>query len=130
MPPKRTTTPMTDAAFKALIAQRSSGRRTERTTREYTYKDFLNCQPLNFKGTKVVVGLCQRFEKTEFVFHISNCLVENQVKFGTCTLLGGALTWWNSYLNTVDHDAAYGMPWKTLRKMMTVKYCPRSEIKK
>nr|GEV30889.1 putative reverse transcriptase domain-containing protein [Tanacetum cinerariifolium] len=28
------------------------------------------------------------------------------------------------------HDAAYGMTWKTLRKMMTNKYCPRSELKK
>ncbi|GJW88934.1 putative reverse transcriptase domain-containing protein [Tanacetum coccineum] len=28
------------------------------------------------------------------------------------------------------HDAAYGMPWKTLMKMMTNKYCPRNEIKK
>nr|GEV36880.1 hypothetical protein [Tanacetum cinerariifolium] len=31
---------------------------------------------------------------------------------------------------TVGHDVAYGMPWKTLMKMMTVKYCPRNEIKK
>ncbi|GJZ23270.1 hypothetical protein Tco_0560729 [Tanacetum coccineum] len=31
---------------------------------------------------------------------------------------------------TVGHDAAYGMPWKTLNKMMTDKYCPRGEIKK
>ncbi|GKA33213.1 reverse transcriptase domain-containing protein [Tanacetum coccineum] len=31
---------------------------------------------------------------------------------------------------TVVHDAAYGMPWKTLMKMMTKNYCPRSEIKK
>ncbi|GJU49737.1 retrovirus-related pol polyprotein from transposon 17.6 [Tanacetum coccineum] len=30
----------------------------------------------------------------------------------------------------VGHDAAYGMPWKTLLKIMTAKYCPRSEIKK
>ncbi|GKA25861.1 hypothetical protein Tco_0711970 [Tanacetum coccineum] len=29
-----------------------------------------------------------------------------------------------------DHDAAYGMPWKTLMKMITGKYCPRNEIKK
>ncbi|GKF79730.1 reverse transcriptase domain-containing protein, partial [Tanacetum coccineum] len=28
------------------------------------------------------------------------------------------------------HDAAYGMPWKTLNKMMTDNYCPRGEIKK
>ncbi|GJU62806.1 reverse transcriptase domain-containing protein [Tanacetum coccineum] len=41
-----------------------------------------------------------------------------------------ALTWWNSHVKIVGHDAAYGMTWKTLRKMMTDKYCPRSEIKK
>ncbi|GKA54824.1 reverse transcriptase domain-containing protein [Tanacetum coccineum] len=58
------------------------------------------------------------------------CAVENQVKFATCTLLGAALTWWNSHVKTVGHDAAYGMSWKTLMKMMTVKYCLRSEIKK
>ncbi|GJS01136.1 putative reverse transcriptase domain-containing protein [Tanacetum coccineum] len=31
--------------------------------------------------------------KMESVFHISNCAVENQVKFATCTFLGNALTW-------------------------------------
>ncbi|GJU08538.1 putative reverse transcriptase domain-containing protein [Tanacetum coccineum] len=31
---------------------------------------------------------------------------------------------------TVVHDAAYGMPWKTLMKMMTKNYCSGSEIKK
>ncbi|GJR25765.1 putative reverse transcriptase domain-containing protein [Tanacetum coccineum] len=30
----------------------------------------------------------------------------------------------------IGHDAAYGMPWKTLMKMMTDKYCPQNEIKK
>ncbi|GJX97706.1 hypothetical protein Tco_0353504 [Tanacetum coccineum] len=30
----------------------------------------------------------------------------------------------------LGHDAAYGMPWKTLMKMMTDKYYPRNEIKK
>ncbi|GJZ28625.1 hypothetical protein Tco_0573272 [Tanacetum coccineum] len=66
----------------------------------------------------------------ESVFHISNCTIENQVKFATCTLLCATLIWWNSHVTTVGHDVAYGMPWKTLVKMMTVKYCPRSEIKK
>ncbi|GJR33606.1 hypothetical protein Tco_1209290 [Tanacetum coccineum] len=66
-------------------------RRTERAARECTYTDFLKCQPLNFKGTEGVTGLSQWFERMESVFHISNCIVENQVK-------------------TVGHDAAYGMP--------------------
>nr|GEW90590.1 putative reverse transcriptase domain-containing protein [Tanacetum cinerariifolium] len=117
MPPKRTTTtttPMTDAEIKALIAQgvvialveyeatRGSGngddshdsktgeRRQVPTARECTYSDFLKCQPLNFKGTEGVVGRNQLFEKMESVFHISNYT----------------------------------------KKMMTEKYCPRGEIKK
>ncbi|GKA46979.1 putative reverse transcriptase domain-containing protein [Tanacetum coccineum] len=94
-PKKRTTTatttpvPMTDATIKALIAQgvvdalaeieadRTSrngddnhdlgtgSRRTERAARECTYNDFLKYQPLNFKGTKRVVGLTQWLEKME-----------------------------------------------------------------
>ncbi|GJU34346.1 putative reverse transcriptase domain-containing protein [Tanacetum coccineum] len=64
------------------------------------------------------------------LFHISNCVVENQVKFATCTFLGNALTWWNSHIKTVTQDVAYAMDWKALKKMMTVKYCPRGEIKK
>ncbi|GJS27533.1 putative reverse transcriptase domain-containing protein [Tanacetum coccineum] len=36
----------------------------------------------------------------------------------------------NSHVKTVGHDDEYGMTWKTLRKMVTDKYCPRSEIKK
>nr|GEX08241.1 hypothetical protein [Tanacetum cinerariifolium] len=55
---------------------------------------------------------------------------ENQVKFATYTLHSVALTWLNTHVKTVGHDAAYGMPWKTLMKMMTDKYCPQNEIKK
>ncbi|GJS53456.1 putative reverse transcriptase domain-containing protein [Tanacetum coccineum] len=64
------------------------------------------------------------------LFHISNCALENQVKFATCTFLGNALTWWNSHMKIVTQDVAYAMDWKTLKKMITVKYCPMGEIKK
>ncbi|GKB92744.1 putative reverse transcriptase domain-containing protein [Tanacetum coccineum] len=37
-------------------------------------------QPLNFKGTKGVVGLIRWFEKMETVFYISNCPKKSQVK--------------------------------------------------
>ncbi|GJT43181.1 putative reverse transcriptase domain-containing protein [Tanacetum coccineum] len=87
----------------------TGGRRTERVVQECTYQDFM---------------------KMETVFCISNCSVENQIKFSTCTLLAGALTWWNSYVLTVSHDVAYAMTWADLRKKMTDKYCPRNEMKK
>ncbi|GJV89150.1 reverse transcriptase domain-containing protein [Tanacetum coccineum] len=81
-------------------------------------------------GTEGVFGLSQWVERMESVFHISICTVENQVKFATSTLHSVALTWWNTHVKIVGHDATYGMPWKTLMKMMTDKYCPRNEIKK
>ncbi|GKD07167.1 hypothetical protein Tco_1186852 [Tanacetum coccineum] len=63
----------------------------------------------------------------EIVFRISNCTVENQIKFATCTLLRSALTWWNSHVKIVGHDIAYAMTWTNLKKKMTDKYCPRGE---
>ncbi|GKE98054.1 reverse transcriptase domain-containing protein [Tanacetum coccineum] len=132
MAPKRTaattTTSVIDAQLKALIARGVADALAERDTnrsrngddshdsgtgvrrqapvaRECTYSDFLKCQPLNFK-------------------------VACQIKFATCTLQGNALTWWNSYVKTVTHKVAYTVPWKTLKKMMIDKYCPRGEIKK
>ncbi|GJT70924.1 putative reverse transcriptase domain-containing protein, partial [Tanacetum coccineum] len=40
------------------------------------------------------------------------------------------LSWWNSYVKTISQEVVYGMTWKTLKKIMTDKYCPRGEIKK
>ncbi|GJX95126.1 putative ribonuclease H-like domain-containing protein [Tanacetum coccineum] len=108
----------------------TGARRPVQVARECTYPDFLKCQPLNFKGTKGVVGLTQWFEKMESVYSISNYTVACQVKFATCTLQGNALTWWNSHVKTTTPEAAHAMPWRTLKKMMTDKYCPRGEIKK
>ncbi|GJQ96945.1 hypothetical protein Tco_0008084 [Tanacetum coccineum] len=84
----------------------TGARRTERVARECTYQDFMKCQPLYFKGTEGVVELTQWFERMETVFRISNCSVENQIKFSTCTLLAGALTWWNSHVRIVGHGFA------------------------
>nr|GEV84822.1 hypothetical protein [Tanacetum cinerariifolium] len=130
--PARTTTvtePMTQEAINNLIAQHvtealakyetqrnsvvnrdtshttETGPRTVHPTQECTYKDYLNCRPLKFKA-------------------------ENQVKFASCTLIGSALTWWNFHMRAVSQDVAYAMPWKTLRQIMTAKYCPRGEVKK
>ncbi|GKB22981.1 reverse transcriptase domain-containing protein [Tanacetum coccineum] len=105
-------------------------RRNEQATRECTYPDFMKCRPLNFKGTEGVFELTQWFEKMEIVFRISNYFVENQIKFSTCTLLGNALTWWNSHIRTVGNDITYAMTWTELKKKITDKYCPRTEIKK
>ncbi|GJZ47694.1 putative reverse transcriptase domain-containing protein [Tanacetum coccineum] len=76
-----------------------------------------------------VVGLTRWNEKMESVFNISGCAIENQVKFATCTLLGVALTWWNSQIRTLG-PKAFAMTWEGLKKKMTDKYCPLGEIQK
>ncbi|GJT93002.1 putative reverse transcriptase domain-containing protein [Tanacetum coccineum] len=98
-------------------------RRNVQTTRPCFYADFMKCQPLNFKGTKGIVGLTKWIENMESFFNISGCAIENQVKFATCTLLGAALTWWNDQIRTLGPDA-YSITWEVLKKKMTDKYCP------
>nr|GEZ50449.1 hypothetical protein [Tanacetum cinerariifolium] len=44
--------------------------------------------------------------------------------------MGNALTWWNSYVKTTTPEAAHTMPWRTLKKIMIDKYCPRGKNKK
>ncbi|GJW70153.1 reverse transcriptase domain-containing protein [Tanacetum coccineum] len=85
-----------------------NGRGDRPVARECTYQDFMKCQPLNFKGTKGVVGLTRWFEKMETVFHINNCPEKYQVKI----------------------EAAFAMSWRELMKLMTEVYCPINEIQK
>nr|GFB80908.1 reverse transcriptase domain-containing protein [Tanacetum cinerariifolium] len=105
-------------------------RRQVPPARKCTYQDFMKCKPLYFKGTEGVVELTQWFKRMEIVFRISNCTVENQIKFATCTLLESALTWWNSQVTTVGPDVSYAMNWTNIKKKITDKYCSRGEIKK
>ncbi|GJS16434.1 reverse transcriptase domain-containing protein [Tanacetum coccineum] len=127
---------MIDQAFQrnstngdASHSSHEDDRRNVQTARPCYYADFMKCQPLNFKGTKGVVGLTRWIEKMESVFNISGCAIENQVKFATCTLLGAALTWWNGQIRTLGPEA-YAMTWEGLKKKMTDKYCPLGEIQK
>ncbi|GKA93331.1 putative reverse transcriptase domain-containing protein [Tanacetum coccineum] len=83
----------------------SGSRNTVHTIRGCTYKEILNYQPLNFKDTEGAVGLARWFKKMEYVFNISKYAMECQVNYAACTLLNGALTWWNSHVRTVGIDA-------------------------
>nr|GFC19874.1 hypothetical protein [Tanacetum cinerariifolium] len=120
-------TPLPTSSFPLPLSIPST---SVRPTQECTYKDYLNCGPLKFNGTEGVIGLTRWFKRTESVFSISNCIAKTQVKFASCTLIGSALTWWNSHMRAVSQEVAYAMPWRTLKQMMIVKYCPRGEIKK
>ncbi|GJX80281.1 putative reverse transcriptase domain-containing protein [Tanacetum coccineum] len=137
--PTATRSRMTQDAINELIAKRveealkaydaARNPRTETGIKDDQQDDNVEAMLLNFKGEEVV-GLTRWFKKIEIVFHISNCPPRYQVKYASCTLLHGALTWWNSPKRTVGVNAAYVMTWKALMKLTTEVYCHRNEIQK
>ncbi|GJV84348.1 reverse transcriptase domain-containing protein [Tanacetum coccineum] len=111
MPPKRMSTSkapamtqaaigklVTDSVTTALEAQAANMENTDNTTRpreahvarQCSYKEFMSCQPINFKGTEGAIGLIRWFERTESVFSHSNCTEDYKVKFATGLHVGPA----------------------------------------
>nr|GEX20181.1 putative reverse transcriptase domain-containing protein [Tanacetum cinerariifolium] len=154
MPPKRSSTSetstMSQATIRKLIADSvSTALKTQTTTmaeddnpirntrpreipaaKRGNYKEFVSCQPFYFNGTEGVVGLIHWFERTELVFSRSNCAEENKVAFATDTLTNDALSWWNAYAQPIGVEQANRITWTELKRLLTNKYYPRTEIKK
>ncbi|GKE30318.1 hypothetical protein Tco_1445702 [Tanacetum coccineum] len=131
MAPKRTSTsaapPMTQAAIKKLVADSvfaaleaqaaamantdntntNTGEREAHVARKCSYKEFMSCQPFNFKGTEGAVGVIRWFERTESVFLRSNCTEDCKGKFATSSLTEEALSWWNSFAQPIRIEEAY-----------------------
>ncbi|GJX77277.1 hypothetical protein Tco_0324088 [Tanacetum coccineum] len=106
------------ATLEAQVATMANADNTDRNTRQRetpvvrkcSYKEFMSCQPFNFKGTEGVVGLIRWFERTESVFSCSNCTEDSKVKFTTGTLTEEALSWWNSFAQPIGIEEAYKIP--------------------
>nr|GEZ28934.1 reverse transcriptase domain-containing protein [Tanacetum cinerariifolium] len=54
-------------------ANRNPEPREAHVARKCSYKEFMSCQPFNFKGSEGAIGLIHWFERTELVFFHSNC---------------------------------------------------------
>ncbi|GJV32023.1 reverse transcriptase domain-containing protein [Tanacetum coccineum] len=147
MPPKRTSTSETPAitldairqltadftaALEAQTAAMASASNLTGTPAVKTgnYKEFISCQPFCFNGTEGAVGLIRWFERTESVFSQSRCAEESKVTFATGTLTDDALSWWNAYAQPMGIKQANQTTWIELKRLLTNKYCPRTEIRK
>nr|GEY99881.1 reverse transcriptase domain-containing protein [Tanacetum cinerariifolium]GEZ15744.1 reverse transcriptase domain-containing protein [Tanacetum cinerariifolium] len=58
------------------------------------------------------------------------CAEENKVTFATGTLTDDALSWWNAYSQPIGVDQANKITWIELKRLLTNKYCPRTEVRK
>nr|GEU36578.1 reverse transcriptase domain-containing protein [Tanacetum cinerariifolium] len=126
MPPKRVSTSTTPAmtqatilqlisdgiaaALEALVATMANTNNPNRNLRSRetpvekrgNYKEFISCQPFYFNGTKGAIGLIRWFERTES----------------------------NAYAQPIGIEQANKITWTELKRLLTNKYCPRTEIKK
>ncbi|GKE89541.1 reverse transcriptase domain-containing protein [Tanacetum coccineum] len=117
------------------MASASNPNRNTRLTRSPiakmgNYKEFVSCQPFNINGTEGAIDLIRWFERTESVFSRSNCAKENKVTFIIGTLTDDALSWWNANAQPIGIDQANQITWIELKRLLTNKYCPRTEVKK
>ncbi|GJX52256.1 reverse transcriptase domain-containing protein [Tanacetum coccineum] len=55
---------------------------------------------------------------------------ENKVTFATGTLTDDALSWWNAYTQPIGVDQDNQVTWTELKRLLTNKYCPRTEVRK
>ncbi|GJX59634.1 reverse transcriptase domain-containing protein [Tanacetum coccineum] len=98
-----------DSVSAALEAQAANMANTNNTTRpreahvarQCSYKEFMSCQPINFKDYKV--------------------------KFATGTLTKETLSWWNFFAQPIGIEEAYKITWVEFKKLLIKKYCPRTE---
>ncbi|GJU41711.1 hypothetical protein Tco_1194668 [Tanacetum coccineum] len=97
---------------------RNTGQGETSVARKCSYKEFMSCQPFNFKGTEGAICLIRWFEQTELVFLCSNCTEDCKVKFATGTLTEEDLSWWNSFAKPIGIKEAYKIPWSELKKLL------------
>nr|GEW49858.1 hypothetical protein [Tanacetum cinerariifolium] len=62
------------------------------------------------------------------VFSRSNCTEDYKVN--TSTLTEEALSWWNLFAQPIGIEEAYKITWSEFKKLLIMKYCPRTEVKK
>ncbi|GKC26351.1 reverse transcriptase domain-containing protein, partial [Tanacetum coccineum] len=125
MPPKRTSTSeapaMTQDAIRKLVVDsvtaaleaqaatmanasnpnRNTGPTGTPVVKTGNYKEFISCQP----------------------FYLN-------VTFATGTLTDDALSWWNDYAQPMGVEQANRITWIELKRLLTNKYCPQTEIRK
>ncbi|GJU62065.1 hypothetical protein Tco_1243900 [Tanacetum coccineum] len=70
------------------------------------YKEFLACNHKECNGKGGVVVLTRWIKKIESVQDMSNCSVDQKVKYTAGLFVGKALTWWNSQICMLSREVA------------------------
>ncbi|GJY42946.1 putative reverse transcriptase domain-containing protein [Tanacetum coccineum] len=95
-----------------------------------SYKEFLAYNPKEYDGKGGAVVLTRWIKKMESVQDIIGCIIDQKVKYTAGSLVGKALTWWNSQIRTLSREVAVNMSWNDFKFMMIEEFCPSHEMQK
>ncbi|GKE45489.1 reverse transcriptase domain-containing protein, partial [Tanacetum coccineum] len=128
MPPKRMSTSeasaMTRAAIKKLVAD------IVVAALEAQAATMASNPNRNTRLTGTPVAKTGSYKEFISLFSRSKCAKENKVTFATGTLTDDALSWWNAYAQPMGIDQANRINWTELKRLLTNKYYPRTEVRK
>ncbi|KAD3336153.1 hypothetical protein E3N88_31672 [Mikania micrantha] len=94
------------------------------------YKAFKGCNPPPFDGKKDAVATCHWVSAMEAVIEISECRVDQAVKFAAHSFTEEALHWWNTVKQSKTTTDVEGMKWENLKELVMKHFCPKNEIDK
>ncbi|KAM0035952.1 putative transcription factor interactor and regulator CCHC(Zn) family [Helianthus debilis subsp. tardiflorus] len=103
---------------------------TKKSTRRCTYKEFMACNPLPYKGEIDPIA-CQRWiSSTKAVFVRSRYEVEDPVMFATGLLQLQAKDWWDAYSKELGDDKVQTLTWQEFKEPFLKYHSPQSAIDK
>ncbi|KAD4385553.1 hypothetical protein E3N88_25722 [Mikania micrantha] len=94
------------------------------------YKSFRGCDPPVFDGKKDAVATCHWIYAMEAVISISECRVDQSVKFAAHSFVEEALHWWNTVKQSKAAADIEKMTWDDLKELVTKQFCPKNELDK
>nr|GEW90689.1 hypothetical protein [Tanacetum cinerariifolium] len=77
-----------------------------------------------------VVVLTRWIEKMESVQDMSDCSIDQKVKYVASSFVGKALAWWNSKIRTLCQEVVASMSWNDFKLMMIEEFFPSYEMQK
>nr|GEV55867.1 reverse transcriptase domain-containing protein [Tanacetum cinerariifolium] len=89
-----------------------------------SYKEFLACQPKEFDGKGGVIAYTLWVDKMESMIGMSNCAINQRVKYAAGSLTGKALTWWNTQVQPRGTTTTVGMAWDDFKTFLRDEYFP------
>ncbi|GKD09153.1 hypothetical protein Tco_1188838, partial [Tanacetum coccineum] len=95
-----------------------------------SYKEFMACNPKGYDGKGSAIVYTRWIEKMESVQDMSGCEENQKVKYTADYLIGKALTWCNSQVQTRGREAAVDMTWEDFKALTREELCLNNEMQK